>query len=58
MMSKINIVIVFLLLVAVNLPLLAQPGNPGSGPVGGAILLLLAGLGFGIFSLRNKKNSR
>jgi hypothetical protein len=34
--------------------LIAQPGNPGSGPIGGVVYLLLAGLGLGYISLRKK----
>lgn len=34
---------------------IAQPGHPSDGPVHGIILLLLAGIGVGIFGLKNKR---
>ena len=45
-------VLIFLLSPAL---VFAQPGNPGNGPIGGLIYLLLAGLGVGIVSLRKNK---
>ena len=43
------------LLLIMNSIAFGQPGNPGDGPIGGIIYLLLAGVGFGIYSLRKKR---
>lgn len=53
MKIKLQFVIAFLFLAQAILH--AQPGNPGSAPIGGVIYLLLAGLGFGVYSLRKKR---
>jgi len=39
----------------VNSILVAQPTNPGDGPIGSVFYLLLAGLGLAFFSLRKQK---
>jgi len=52
---KIRVGIVVLLALA---PLLAygQPNNPPGAPIHGLALLLVAGISYGILSLRKKKN--
>jgi len=53
-MTRAYTTLIFIFTISV-VSILAQPGNPGSAPIGGVIYLLLAAVGLGVYSLRSKK---
>ncbi len=53
-MIKINTILFTLICLMAPACVFAQPGNPGSAPVGGLVYLLLAAVGLAFVSLRKK----